>query len=70
MVAKVGPFVFTLLELHHAILRAGMGVPKAFAMTLELLEMFPRFDPADPRFRFRYDKKEPLIDFALYFPCK
>ncbi len=67
---KVGPFVFTALEIQHAVLRAGMGVPKIFATSGDLLQLFPRFDPSDPRFHFRYDKKEPLIDFVLYFPCK
>jgi hypothetical protein len=61
---KAGQWVFTAQTIEHAILRAGMAVPK-----LKQPEVYcPRFGPEDPRRRFQHLHNEPLITFGLYIP--
>lgn len=60
---KVGPHIYTPLEVQHFIVRVNLGLPAAF-------EDYLNSRIADEKFVFRYSKANPLVNFGFSFPFK
>lgn len=67
---KVGPYVFTALEIEHALLRAAMPAPQMPLPYFDDHQYFAKLSAGDPRAKLIYPKKEPLLNFPLYIPTK
>jgi len=60
--------IYTAFEIEHAILRATMPTPKVHSPYIKDNISYPKYAHIDRKHAFAYDKKEPLINFALYLP--
>jgi len=62
---KVGPYIYTPLEVQHLIIRCGLHLPS-------FLINGPYFTSHvdDPKFNFKSLKVNPLVNFGLSFPYK
>ena len=58
----VGGHRFSLLEMEHAVLRAGGSGPRVFGAA----SLLPSFAEGDPRAAFRVEGREPLLSFGLF----
>ena len=67
---RVGLYTFNALEIHHAILRATLHIPKVFTTSKDLIQGYPRYAPSESKTYFLYLENKPLINFGIHFPFK
>lgn len=62
---KVGPSVYTPLEVHHLVIRAGLSLPSFLANSPHLTSR-----SGDPKFEYKYSKANELVNLGVSFPYK
>lgn len=66
---KTSKYDFTLLEIEHDILRRAMCAPRMASFTFNI-NFSPNSYSNESKAKFYFDKKEELLNFALYIPTK